>query len=123
MDIAAWLRDLGFAQYEGAFRDNDIDADVLRRLTADDLRELGVASIGHRRRLLDAIALLSEGAAMPTEAPAPAEAAAPAREAERRPITVMFGGLGGSTAQASRPVPRGLVQGAGAHERVGTHAR
>src|SRR5438477_443316 len=58
MDIAAWLRDLGFAQYEGAFRDNDIDADVLRRLTADDLRELGVASIGHRRRLLDAIARL-----------------------------------------------------------------
>src|SRR5213082_2779441 len=84
MDIAAWLRDLGFAQYEGAFRDNDIDADVLRRLTAGDLRELGIASIGHRRRLLDAIALLSQGAAMPTEAPAPAEAAAPAREAERR---------------------------------------
>src|SRR5437763_7016251 len=118
MDIAAWLRDLGFAQYEGAFRDNDIDADVLRRLTADDLRELGVASIGHRRRLLDAIALLSEGAAMPTEAPAPAEAAAPAREAERRQITVMFCDLVGSTALASRLDPEDLREVIGAYHRV-----
>src|SRR5437762_1395560 len=118
MDIATWLRDLGFAQYEGAFRDNDIDADVLRRLTADDLRELGVASIGHRRRLLDAIALLSEGAAMPTEAPAPAEAAAPAREAERRQITVMFCDLVGSTALASRLDPEDLREVIGAYHRV-----
>src|SRR5437763_7979774 len=118
MDIAAWLRDLGFAQYEGAFRDNDIDADVLRRLTADDLRELGVASIGHRRRLLDAIALLSEGAAMPTEVPAPAEAAAPAREAERRQITVMFCDLVGSTALASRLDPEDLREVIGAYHRV-----
>ena len=120
MDIAAWLRDLGFAQYQGAFRDNDIDADVLRRLTADDLRELGVASIGHRRRLLDAIALLSEGAAMPTEAPAPAEAAAPAREAERRQITVMFCDLVGSTALASRLDPEDLREVIGAYHRVVT---
>src|SRR5947207_5555982 len=120
MDIATWLRDLGFAQYEGAFRDNDIDADVLRRLTADDLRELGVASIGHRRRLLDAIALLSEGAAMPTEAPAPAEAAAPAREAERRQITVMFCDLVGSTALASRLDPEDLREVIGAYHRVVT---
>src|SRR5437763_9942420 len=118
MDIAAWLRDLGFAQYEGAFRDNDIDADVLRRLTADDLRELGVASIGHRRRLLDAIALLSEGAAMRTEAPAPAEAAAPAREAERRQITGMFCDLVGSTALASRLDPEDLREVIGAYHRV-----
>src|SRR5438874_13389576 len=118
MDIATWLRDLGFAQYEGAFRDNDIDADVLRRLTADDLRELGVASIGHRRRLLDAIALLSEGAAMPTEAPAPAGAAAPAREAERRQITVMFCDLVGSTALASRLDPEDLREVIGAYHRV-----
>jgi hypothetical protein len=52
MDIAAWLRGLGLERYAPAFRDNDIDGEVLRRLTADDLRELGVASIGHRRRLL-----------------------------------------------------------------------
>src|SRR5438067_427901 len=118
MDIAAWLRDLGFAQYEGAFRDNDIDADVLRRLTADDLRELGVASIGHRRRLLDAISLLSEGAAMPTEEPALADAAAPAREAERRQITVMFCDLVGSTALASRLDPEDLREVIGAYHRV-----
>jgi SAM domain (Sterile alpha motif) len=54
MDIAAWLDGLGLGQYKQAFRDNDIDGEVLRGLTADDLRELGVASIGHRRRLLDA---------------------------------------------------------------------
>ena len=56
MDAAAWLRGLGLEQYVAAFRANDIDGEVLRRLTADDLRELGVTSIGHRRRLLHAIA-------------------------------------------------------------------
>ena len=58
MDIAEWLRELGLEQYVPAFRDNDIDAEVLRRLTSADLRELGVTSIGHRRRLLDAISAL-----------------------------------------------------------------
>ena len=74
MDIGNWLRGLGLAQYEPAFRDNDVDAEVLLRLTADDLRELGVTSIGHRRRLLDAIAALTEGAPKPaamTAAPLP----------------------------------------------------
>src|SRR5690242_21945732 len=60
LDIADWLRGLGLEQYAAAFRDNDIDGEILRRLTAEDLRELGVASIGHRRRLLDAIAALDE---------------------------------------------------------------
>jgi len=59
VDIAAWLRGLGLEQNESAFHANDIDGEVLRRLTAEDLRELGVASVGHRRRLLDAIAALS----------------------------------------------------------------
>src|SRR5713226_9199809 len=54
MDVAEWLRGLGFGQYATVFRDNDIDGEVLRRLTAEDLRDLGVASVGHRRRLLDA---------------------------------------------------------------------
>jgi hypothetical protein len=58
MDVAEWLRGLGLEQYAPAFRDNDIDGEVLRQLTANDLRELGVASIGHRRRLVDAIAAL-----------------------------------------------------------------
>ena len=58
MDVSSWLRDLGLQNYVQAFRANDIDAEVLSRLTAEDLIALGVSSIGHRRKLLDAIALL-----------------------------------------------------------------
>ena len=58
IDIAEWLRGFGFEQYAPAFRENDVDGEVLRRLTAEDLRSLGVVSIGHRRRILDAIAAL-----------------------------------------------------------------
>jgi hypothetical protein len=57
-DVAAWLRGLGLGRYEAAFRENDVGADVLPELTADDLREIGVASVGDRRRLLAAIAAL-----------------------------------------------------------------
>ena len=59
MDIAAWLRELGLERYADAFGANDIDADVLRTLTADDLKELGVISLGHRKKLLEAIAALA----------------------------------------------------------------
>ena len=55
MDVAAWLRSLGLGQYEQAFREHDIDAGVLAELTGEDLIGLGVTSIGHRRKLLDAI--------------------------------------------------------------------
>ena len=58
MDIADWLRRLGLEQYEPAFRDNAIDGAVLPRLTRDDLMDIGVAQVGHRRKLLDAIAAL-----------------------------------------------------------------
>ena len=58
MDVGAWLRSLGLERYEQAFRDNEIDVELLPKLTADDLKELGVALVGHRRRLLDAIAAL-----------------------------------------------------------------
>ena len=58
MDIVVWLRSLGLGKYEAAFRENDIDETVLPSLTAEDLKELGVASVGHRRKLLDAIAAL-----------------------------------------------------------------
>ena len=58
MDVAAWLRGLGLEQYAPAFRDNDIDGEVLPELTADDLISIGVTSVGHRRKLLDAIAAL-----------------------------------------------------------------
>ena len=56
MDIAAWLRSLGLEQYAPAFRDNDIESEMLPQLTAEDLTALGVISIGHRRRLLTAVA-------------------------------------------------------------------
>ena len=63
MDVAAWLRGLGLEQYAPAFRDNEIDGEVLPELTAEDLKELGVTSVGHRRKLLDAIAALGADAA------------------------------------------------------------
>ena len=93
MNVAEWLRGLGLEQYAPAFRDNHVDGEVLRRLTAEDLRELGVASIGHRRRLLDAIAALVAADTPPTPTPAPIAVA----EAERRQLTVMFCDLVGST--------------------------
>ena len=58
MDAAVWLRSLGLGKYEAAFRENEIDETVLPGLTAEDLKELGVAALGHRRKLLDAIAAL-----------------------------------------------------------------
>ena len=69
MDAAAWLRGLGLERYEQAFRDNEIDEKVLHGLTAEDLKDLGVTLVGHRRRLLDAIAALGVEApnAVPTE--------------------------------------------------------
>src|ERR1700719_2619929 len=58
MDVVVWLRSLGLGQYEAVFRDNEIDETVLPNLTAEDLKELGIAALGHRRKLLDAIAAL-----------------------------------------------------------------
>src|SRR5499427_8519381 len=99
MDIAAWLQDLGLERYVSAFRDNEIDWEVLPKLTSEDLREIGVAAIGHRRKLLDAIAAL--GAKAPAAAPAPVEA-------ERRQLTVMFCDLVGSTELSARLDPEDL---------------
>ena len=58
MDIAAWLRELGLERYEQAFRDNEIDAEILPTLTAEDLKDLGITVVGHRRRILNAIGAL-----------------------------------------------------------------
>src|ERR1700758_5519874 len=117
MDVAEWLRGLGLAQYVPAFRDNDIDGEVLRRLTADDLRELGVASIGHRRRLLDAIAQLVGGEPSADLSPAPSAAVA-SSEAERRQLTVMFCDLVGSTGLSARLDPEDLREVIGAYHRA-----
>jgi class 3 adenylate cyclase/predicted ATPase len=130
MDIAEWLRSLGLARYAPAFRDNDVDGEILRRLTAEDLRDLGVVSVGHRRRLLDAIAGLRSGPEHPDSSvagggsplptpgtpahtggpPAPAEEEGAATEAERRQLSVMFCDLVGSTALSLRFDPEDLRQ-------------
>ena len=62
MDVVVWLRSLGLGKYEAIFRENDIDETVLPSLTHENLKELGVASFGHRVKLLDAIAALLKGA-------------------------------------------------------------
>src|SRR5262252_9213999 len=90
VDIAAWLHGLGMEQYEEAFRDNAIDAAVLPELTADDLKDLGVSLVGHRRKLLAAIAALrDDDRPAPTNPADQADQAAPASAAERRQLTVM----------------------------------
>src|SRR5215475_14595025 len=98
MDVGVWLRSLGLEQYEAAFQENAVDTEVLPTLTADDLKEMGVIPIGHRRRLLEAIAALRLGAAADRNSarapapPAPVDAN-PAVDpsqttAERRPLSV-----------------------------------
>ena len=64
MDVADWLRSLGLEQYEAAFRENAVTADLLPSLTAEDLKDLGITAVGHRRRLLDAIATLRGNGAL-----------------------------------------------------------
>ena len=105
-----WLRSLGLGQYEAAFRENEIDETVLRSLTAEDLKELGVAALGHRRKLLDAIAALRADAnASPATSPCSAAAdASPRDTAERRQVTVMFSDLVGSTPLSARMDPEDL---------------
>src|SRR5205807_2217835 len=110
MDIGGWLRSLGLERYEQAFRDNEINAAVLPRLTAEDLKELGVAALGHRRRLLDAIAALPDGIV-----PARDDRKTPTAGAERRQLTVMFCDLVGSTALSSRLDPEDLREVLGAY--------
>jgi class 3 adenylate cyclase len=117
MDVAKWLRGLGLEQYAPAFRDNDIDGEVLRRLTGGDLRELGVASVGHRRRLLDAVAALGDAQPAPTASPTAPPGARAAAEAERRQLTVMFCDLADSTMLASRLDPEELGEVVGAYHR------
>ena len=109
MDIGNWLRSLGLDQYQQAFRDNAIDGEVLSKLTADDLKDMGIGIVGHRRKLLEAIAALSaEGAAAPPPPPASQVAPVAAREAERRQMTVVLCDLVGSTELSSRLDPEDL---------------
>jgi class 3 adenylate cyclase len=117
MDVADWLRTLGLERYEATFRENDVSAEVLSDLTADDLEGLGVVTIGHRRRLLVAIAKLNEqssiGGASPVVEPVAAVSGSPHEDAvsqggERRQLTVMFCDLVGSTALSEKLDPEEL---------------
>src|SRR5215831_18245327 len=133
MDIAAWLRGLGLERYEAAFRDNEIDWAVLPKLTADDLKDIGVTAVGHRRKLLEAIAQLSAPDAPPDPIPptAPTTGGSPPRppphagegrgvaaEAERRQLTIMFCDLVGSTPLSTRLDPEDLRDVIGAYHRA-----
>src|SRR4051794_25036438 len=113
MDVAAWLRALGLDQYAAAFRENGVNADVLRHLTADDLKDLGVAAVGHRRQLLVAIAKLQQDEALAVRPSGDPSASIPADDAgshggERRQLTVMFCDLVGSTVLSEKLDPEEL---------------
>jgi class 3 adenylate cyclase len=117
MDIGGWLRGLGLERYEQAFRENEIDEKVLPGLTADDLKDLGVALVGHRRLLLDAIAAFGAAAATAAATVAPRDTPATA-EAERRQLTVMFCDLVGSTELSTRHDPEDLRELIGGYHRA-----
>ena len=102
MDVGGWLRGLGLGQYEEKFRDNKIDADLLPRLTVDDLKDIGVSVVGDRRRLLDAIAVIAGAGLLRASPTKSAPSKGHQASAERRPITVMFCDLVGSTSLAAK---------------------
>jgi class 3 adenylate cyclase len=113
MDIVVWLRSLGLGRYEAAFRDNEVDETVLPNLTVEDLKDPGISVVGHRRKLLDAIAALPTGAderAPSSDVATTSSAPTVSTEdrAERRQVTVMFSDLVGSTALSARMDPEDL---------------
>ena len=113
MDIVVWLRGLGLGKYEAVFRENEIDETVLPSLTHETMKELGVTAVGHRLKLLDAIAALRNdtgGKTSPVDAATASSApsVAPEDRAERRQVTVMFSDLVGSTALSARMDPEDL---------------
>jgi class 3 adenylate cyclase len=113
MDVVVWLRNLGLGKYEAAFRENEIDETVLPSLTHETLKELGVTAVGHRLKLLDAIAALhndASGKALSADAATASTtlSAYPEDRAERRQVTVMFSDLVGSTALSARMDPEDL---------------
>jgi len=102
LDIETWLHGIGLSQYAATFRSNEIDASLLRGLSGDDLKEMGIAALGHRKKLLEAIALLDAAPDVGASTPAAADAPTPASTAERRQLTVMFCDLVGSTRRCRR---------------------
>jgi class 3 adenylate cyclase len=111
MDISAWLKELGLERYDRAFQENEIDAEILPNLTADDLNDMGVVAVGHRRKLLKAIAALAEakcGRNTERDAEAKTVPITTATEAERRQVTVLFCDLVGSTELSTKLDPEDM---------------
>ena len=113
MELGGWLRSLGLGKYEAAFRENEIDESVLPSLTHETLKEIGVTAVGHRLKLLDAIAALHSDASgktssLDTAAASGTFSSASENRAERRQVTVMFSDLVGSTALSARMDPEDL---------------
>src|SRR5207244_2027565 len=116
VNIAVWLHGLGLQQYEQAFRDNAIDAGVLPELTAEDLRDIGVGLVGHRRKLVTAIAALrNDGSPKPA---GDCRKVIDSASAERRQLTVLFCDLVGSTALSARLDPEDLREIMAAYQRT-----
>ena len=112
MEVAVWLRRLGLERYEATFRNNEIEWETLSKLTAEDLKDLGVLLGSHRRKLLEAIAALRD------ETKAADHWAMPSPAAERRQLTVMFCDLVGSTALSARLDPEDLREVIAAYHRA-----
>lgn len=107
-DVTQWLADLGLAQYRDAFDEHAIDGDILKKLDNDDLKEIGVKALGHRKRLLEAITALS--ASNEADSPPVLVEAQPARDAERRQLTLLFCDLVGSTELSGQLDPEELAE-------------
>jgi SAM (Sterile alpha motif) domain-containing protein len=125
MDLGAWLRKIGLGEYEAAFRDNKIEDRVLPNLTHEDLKEIGIGPVGHRRILLDAIAALrtdagATGSSAAAGATLPAPNVSAEDRAERRQVTVMFSDLVGSTALSARIDPEDLREVISAYQKCVT---
>jgi class 3 adenylate cyclase len=125
MDLGGWLRSLGLERYEAAFRENDIDDIILPRLTADDLKDLGVDSLSHRRKLLDAITALRDDASgkrpfVDTAISSSTSGDTHEDRAERRQVTVVFSDLVDSTILSGRMDPEDFGEVVSAYQRCAT---
>ena len=111
--VADWLQNIGLGQYAQRFAENDITFAILPHLTDQDLKELGVTSLGHRRQLLLAIAEINSVQKGPASPPS----ATPHDTAERRQVTVLFSDLVGSTALSARMDPEDLREVVSAYQK------
>jgi class 3 adenylate cyclase len=119
VDVAAWLNGLGLDRYKQAFEDHAIDFALLPKLTADDLRDIGITAVGHRRKLLEAIAALRDSSGARTQKPdVPSASPVRWRDAERRQLTVMFVDLVASTELSLKLDPEELREVSRAYQDV-----